>query len=114
DFSDAGTLAEACRVLKSEYDGKNRLWASYGDYDRNQIERNCKDLGVGYPFGKTHLNVKNLFAAAMGLPREIGMDGALQRLNIPLEGTHHRGHDDAWNIALILATVLKASRSVIA
>lgn len=34
------------------------------------------------------------------------MAGALALLNIPLEGTHHRGVDDAKNIAKILNKVL--------
>jgi inhibitor of KinA sporulation pathway (predicted exonuclease) len=29
---------------------------------------------------------------------------------LPLEGTHHRGHDDAWNIAAVLWEVLKKLR----
>lgn len=34
------------------------------------------------------------------------MSEALQILNIPLEGTHHRGVDDAKNIAKILRTLI--------
>lgn len=34
------------------------------------------------------------------------MAQALELLNIPLEGTHHRGGDDAWNIAGILAKLI--------
>ena len=36
--------------------------------------------------------------------KEVGM--ALDKLGLPLEGTHHRGVDDAWNIAKILVTGL--------
>ena len=31
-------------------------------------------------------------------------------LRLPLEGTHHRGHDDAWNIAAVLWETLKKMR----
>ena len=34
DVEQGVTLAEACRVLRETYHAKNRLWASYGDYDR--------------------------------------------------------------------------------
>jgi inhibitor of KinA sporulation pathway (predicted exonuclease) len=81
-------------------------WASWGDYDRRQLERECKSKGIKYPFGVTHLNVKNLFALHHKLPREIGMDAALSQLGTPLTGTHHRGIDDAYNIAGILAGLL--------
>jgi len=35
------------------------------------------------------------------------MSGALEMLNMPLEGTHHRGVDDAKNIAKILRWILE-------
>jgi inhibitor of KinA sporulation pathway (predicted exonuclease) len=85
---------------------RDRVFASYGDYDRRQFERQCTTRGIPYPFGPTHLNVKNLFALERRLDREVGMDGALRMLGLPLEGTHHRGGDDAWNIAAILAQLL--------
>lgn len=52
--------------------------------------------------GKQHINVKVLFAETKGLTKPTGMNGALHILNVPLEGTHHRGVDDAKNIAKIL------------
>ena len=107
-------LAEACQVLVHEYQAPARLWASYGDYDRKQFERNCArrsgEFGIPYPFGPTHLNVKTLAAVVYGWSREVGMSEALKRMGLPLEGTHHRGGDDAWNIAAILSRVLCSSR----
>lgn len=103
-------FADACATLKRRFQTKDRTWASYGDYDRRQFESQCALCGVGYPFGPTHLNVKNLFALVHGLKREAGMDGALSLLGLPLEGTHHRGGDDAWNIARILASLLRRLR----
>jgi inhibitor of KinA sporulation pathway (predicted exonuclease) len=103
-------LAEACQALVREYQAPARLWASYGDYDRKQFERNCAEFGIPYPFGPTHLNVKTLAAVVYGWSREVGMSEALKRMGLPLEGTHHRGGDDAWNIAAILSRVLRSSR----
>jgi inhibitor of KinA sporulation pathway (predicted exonuclease) len=34
------------------------------------------------------------------------MKEALEMVDLPLEGTHHRGHDDAWNIGRLLAYML--------
>jgi len=104
-------FADACAILRREYDTKERLWASFGDYDRNQFQRQCESTGIGYPFGPGHLNVKTLFAIARGLPHEVGLDGAVRMLGRDLEGTHHRGHDDAWNIAGVLADLLTGFRS---
>jgi len=103
-------LAEACRVLASDYQARERPWASFGDYDRRQFEQNCGQFGIPYPFGPTHINVKSWLAVARAWPREVGMSEALKREGLPLEGTHHRGVDDAWNIAAILGHLLRASR----
>jgi len=109
-FNEAGSLADAVSTLKKEYASKQRLWASWGDYDRRQFERVCEDQSVGYPFGPSHLNVKSLFAAAAGVSHEMGLDGAYKRLGLTMAGTHHRGDDDAWNIAEILCRLLRTMR----
>ncbi|WP_028936945.1 3'-5' exonuclease [Pseudonocardia spinosispora] len=103
-------FAEACAALVDEHDSGTRPWASWGDYDRNQFRRQCKATGTSYPFGEHHTNAKKAFAAAFGLPKPTGMDGALEVAGLPLEGRHHRGEDDAWNIAaLILLMVERGS-----
>lgn len=108
---DAGmSLEEACRLLQEQYGSKKRLWASFGDYDRKQFVRNCQALGVDYPFGDGHINVKSLFALVYNLPKELPLNQAMHRLGFPLEGTHHRGEDDAWNIARILGHILLNAR----
>ncbi|MHB8970609.1 MAG: 3'-5' exonuclease [Pirellulaceae bacterium] len=105
-------LPEAVKILRDLYRADERLFASWGDYDRNQFMRNCRTYDVKYPFGPTHLNVKNLFSTALGLPHEMGIDTACARLGVTMEGSHHRGVDDAWNIARILCLLLKRMRRV--
>ncbi|SDM91635.1 hypothetical protein SAMN05421820_105374 [Pedobacter steynii] len=56
--------------------------------------------------GYVHINVKTLFALKKKLSHEKGISAALSLLKIPLEGTHHRGVDDANNIAKILNWIL--------
>ena len=110
-LNDAGSLIDAAKILKKEFQSQDRLWASWGDYDRRQFERVCRESGVGYPFGISHLNVKTLFAVIHGLDQEIGLDMAYNKLGLHMEGTHHRGHDDAWNIAGLLCGLLSTARS---
>ena len=100
------SFEEACRFLRESLDSQAGTWASYGDYDRKQFVRQCASFEVPYPFGEAHLNVKSLFARTHGLRREVGMATALKVLERPLIGTHHRGDDDARNIAGILADLL--------
>src|SRR3954449_4348806 len=84
-LKDAGTLADAAKILKKEYLSQERLWASGGDYDRRQFERVCKEFNVGYPFGISHLNVKTLFSVAHGIDHEIGLNMAYDRLGLQME-----------------------------
>ncbi|MFE0651121.1 exonuclease domain-containing protein [Streptomyces sp. NPDC059534] len=104
------TFAEACRILVEEYEAGVRPWASWGEYDRRQFARQSRADGVPYPFGypdsRTHTNAKAVFADAYGLRKKPGMAHALQIAGLPLEGRHHRGEDDAWNIAALVLDLL--------
>ena len=103
-------FAQACTILQEEYASRERVWASYGDYDRAMFEKQCKQHQIAYPFGTRHMNIKTLFPVLFAHPREVGMAKALQLLELPLEGTHHRGDDDAWNIAAIAAMMMHRDR----
>ncbi len=96
------SFQNAIAELVEEYKPDLYTWASYGQYDLNMLKKQCKSFGVPYPMGNDHINVKVLFTDVYGLQKPTGMNGALHILNIPLEGTHHRGIDDAKNIAKIL------------
>lgn len=100
------TLTEACNILEKRYNSKNLTWASYGGYDRAMLKEQCSKIGIPYPMSSHHINVKVVLSEIHGLTKGIGMARALRMLNIPLEGTHHRGVDDAKNIAKILNTLV--------
>jgi inhibitor of KinA sporulation pathway (predicted exonuclease) len=96
------SFEEAIDKLVDEYSPDLYTWASYGQYDLTMLKKQCKSFGIQYPMGEQHINVKEAFAGKFGLQKPTGMNGALHLLNIPLEGTHHRGIDDAKNIAKIM------------
>jgi inhibitor of KinA sporulation pathway (predicted exonuclease) len=54
-----------------------------------------------YPFSDMHWNIKSMASLFYGFP-EMGMDKLLNKLGIKMDGRHHRGIDDAYNIAKIL------------
>ncbi len=106
DVDQGLSFANACSILRNKYFSKDRVWASYGDYDRQQFEKQCHSRNISYPFGYSHINVKNLFAVIHAWPQEVGMLEAMELLGLVPEGIHHRGSDDAWNIALILSELI--------
>ena len=102
DEVDGGVdFATACALLGERHRADSRRWASWGDYDRKQFERQCSATTVRYPFGSSHVNAKQAYADAYGI-RRMGMAGALEHAGLPLEGRHHNGADDAWNIAALV------------
>jgi inhibitor of KinA sporulation pathway (predicted exonuclease) len=97
------SFAEACQVLVTEHDATTRPWASWGNYDRSQFLRQCEATGVSYPFGDVHVNAKTVFSSAYRENRAgRGMAAALEAVGLPLEGRHHDGADDSWNIAALI------------
>ena len=105
------SFMDACKILQDEYLSRERIWASYGDYDRAQFERQCRTRQMAYPFGSRHINIKTLFAVCYGLSHEVGMARALDVAGLTLEGTHHRGDDDAWNIAALVSRFMLKVRA---
>lgn len=104
------TYPDALEMFRKDNDTKSRIWASWGDYDRSMFERNGALYGTNYPFGKRHINIKELFALACGLKDSCGLGKAMEILDIPFEGKPHRGADDAWNTAAILNRILEVLR----
>lgn len=98
---------DAINKFKKEFGPATRTWASWGYYDKAEIERECRRHGIDYPMGRNHINAKNLWALKNGLSEELGMIEALKYAGISHEGTHHRGDDDAVNCAKLLWQVLK-------
>ncbi|GAB4313667.1 MAG: 3'-5' exonuclease [Phototrophicales bacterium] len=101
------SFAEACAVLQRDYQTKSFPWVSWGNYDRKMFQAQCASFNVPYPFSEHHINLKDRHANLMNNGKRIGMTRALTQLGLELVGTHHRGHDDAWNIARILGVMLK-------
>jgi len=106
------TFIEACSILRKEYASTNRIWGSWGNFDKHIIQDQCERENVPYPFGYvTHLNIKTLFKLAYpSLKKEVDMTTALKIMNIEMKGTLHRGSDDSLNIALIFCVLLKRLR----
>lgn len=82
------------------------MFGSWGDYDRKQFQQDSKFHKVPFPIAYPHVNLKQLFSETQGLPKRYGMAEALQIAGLPLQGTHHRGIDDARNIAKLLPYIL--------
>ena len=82
------------------------ILCSWGGYDLNQFRTDCRRHNIALPasFGR-HVNLKKEFARMFNV-KSCGMAKALQHVGIALEGIHHRGIDDARNIAKLAMRIL--------
>lgn len=85
-------------------------FCSWGDYDRRQFQSDCKFSGIPYTLGD-HINLKQQFTVATGASRRMGLAKALQKAGLSFDGTHHRGIDDARNIARLVPLIFAGSLS---
>ena len=121
------TLSDFCKQLtsieQSQVDEADHFWnvfpkfvewigtqpfrlCSWGGYDLNQFRADCQRHKIKMPETfENHINLKKEFARVMNV-KPCGMSKALRILKIPLQGTHHRGIDDARNIAKIAQVIL--------
>ena len=77
------------------------LICSWGFYDKKQFIQDCKLHGLDKKWiEKRHISLKHQHSEILG-SRPMGMAKALRKAGIKLEGTHHRGIDDARNISKI-------------
>lgn len=86
------------------------VFCSWGDYDRTQLQSDCSFHSVDYPFEGEHVNLKAQFASMNGQRKKLGVPAALRSIGLAFSGSHHRGIDDARNIACLLPYVFPATR----
>lgn len=81
------------------------VFCSWGDYDLAQLQQDCDFHRIPNPISAPHCNVKRRFTERQGLAKKHGLSGAMRQAGLAFEGTHHRGIDDARNIARLLPYV---------
>lgn len=104
EVDDAPLFPEAIERFTSwfGYGQADYLLCSWGFYARHQFAHDCKLHGMRVDWLESHISLKHQYARMMELKRPIGMKSALHHEKLTLEGTHHRGIDDARNIARII------------
>ncbi|WP_371368250.1 exonuclease domain-containing protein [Pseudomonas sp. QL9] len=82
-------------------------WASWGDYDRRQLEQEWRQHRLDSLLARVpHVNLKQRFAEARQLKRQVGLNAALQLAGLHFQGQQHRALEDARNTARLLPLAL--------
>lgn len=101
------SLADACMWLRDRFRTAERIWGSWGSFDRKMFEAQCTADGVPYPFSPHHVNLKRVYARLTKRKQGVGLRSALEHLELSFDGTPHRGGDDAYNTARIIQFLCK-------
>jgi len=115
EVDQASSFVEVVREFQN-WIGQDYWICSWGLYDKKQFKHDCELYNLPTEWLRNHISIKHqhgkLLAGRLqseGKPRRdikrvergVGMETTLKMMNIPLEGTHHRGIDDARNITKI-------------
>ena len=85
--------------------GTTDFWlCSWGFYDRKMLNSMCQYHRKATAWLKWHISVKHQFGDIMDM-KACGMPSAMYMLQLEQTGTHHRGIDDAKNIAKIFVKI---------
>ena len=104
-------FAEACEYLKRDFQGRERIWATWGSRERVRLRRQLADERIRMPLGNTHLAIKSLATLLLGLPYEPELEETMSTLEIQPDRTPYLAETNAWNGAGVLAELLKRSRT---
>ena len=103
---DNGLSRKEALLKFQEFCGKDCMLLSWGAYDRNQLRKEFERFHLPTDILNSHTNIKVEFSKVIGATKQYGMAKALDIAKIPLDGTHHRGIDDAKNISKIFVKYL--------
>lgn len=96
-------------------------WASWGEFDRQQVRRQCVREGVGNPLDELpHVNLRHATRSGLrsmarsrgvvwpaGANKGVGLQRAAAMAGLAFEGRPHSGAADAYNAGRVAAAVAK-------
>jgi len=82
------------------------LLCSWGFYDRTQFSKDCILHDLDIEWLENHISIKHQYSNIKHSKKKFGMSKALKLEGFKLDGTHHRGIDDAINISKIFVKYL--------
>lgn len=77
------------------------IFCSWGNFDRKQLVADCELHDLSHDWLEQHINLKQQYQQIRQLGRPRGLHSAVEKEGFEFEGTHHRGYDDAYNLAKI-------------
>lgn len=83
------------------FDDEDYLLCSWGFFDQRVMAKNCTLHDIDSEWTKEHISLKHQYPRIKGIAYSIGLKSAVEKEGFEFEGAHHRGIDDAVNLAKI-------------
>lgn len=118
DVGSAGTLAEVVRAFVEWMGPDEYFLCAWGPDDLRQLVQECRQHGIATQWIVNHNNLQKMLSKLYKFDKhqQMGLKTALEMLELPFSGSHHRALDDALNTARILLKLfdkLQFKRNVI-
>ena len=82
------------------------LLCSWGNFDRKMLVQDCELHNLESEWAHQHINLKRQYQEIKRLRKPRGLHSAVEKEGFEFTGIHHRGIDDAHNLAKIFAKYL--------
>lgn len=104
DVNGAGTLAEVVREFVEWIGPEEYFLCAWGPDDQRQLVQECRQQRISTDWIVNHNNLQKMLSKLYKFEKhqQMGLKPALEMLEIPFSGAHHRAMDDAINTARIL------------
>ncbi|QJD83714.1 3'-5' exonuclease [Cohnella herbarum] len=104
DVNGAGTLEQVVREYTEWMGSDEYFLCAWGPDDLRQLVQECRQHQIATDWIVNHNNLQKMLSKIYKLEKhqQMGLKPALEMLEIPFSGSHHRAMDDAINTAHIL------------
>lgn len=104
NVNEAGNLTQVVREWIEWIGQEEYFLCAWGPDDQRQLVQECRQHGIPTEWIVNHNNLQKMLSKIYKLEKhqQMGLKPALEMLEIPFEGSHHRALDDAMNTAQIL------------
>ena len=108
--TDGVSFEQAYRRLRIHYMSRDRLWGSWGRYDKYSLDKQCKLLNIEPLFVSSHIDIQHLYCLMTGSNDDTGGVAIHQALkNVELKHTDN----DAYNVASLYMRMAKGLRPTV-
>ena len=111
DQSDINRARDFKRVIRDfkdliDVDFEDYQLASWGMFDKTQLQRDCALHRLDDWWLEPHINLKKQYQELRGLPKKRGLAAAVRHEGFEWEGEQHRALDDAENTVRVFQKLL--------